>query len=564
MNTKRIVALLIAAIMVLSLIPVMTISTSAAAEGDWTTYQSAANYPDLTGDEEDPDFIAPPEAGYEYTGDGFTVIQPDWTDVTPWVTVSTKETFNIKDGVYLEFRVDDYSYGWNDAGDNNDHWISVSLNTGVEETDGTRTGKVCPPNTNFGGGWNVLCRSTGNGGGAMIGCQTTPDDKENDVQGNFVTPEFYNNVDVPMDDEGREIYTLEVTWDGTQYIIKMNGHLISDGTVAGGATTALLETLSPDGDFFIGITMQDTVRGGSAGLTITKFGTSAETATKPVGNDDKDPTENNIKLAPIADASTVPANTPAILWNPETYNLKPGNNSSFAVLGDDTWRGSASGDAVNFSLSAKRDWSYDVVDFPVFGIMLRNFWVDTAVLWYAAGDITSATNGFTYDFSVFDGEIYDFEGDEYIFVPIDLTDLVEGRINSMRVDMNMPTVDVREFDVCFAGMFRSEDEAYAYAESWFDARGGEESGDEETTVPGGDPVVDPDETTAAPDETTAAPDETTAAPDETTAASVTEATTTEAPTTIEPQKKGCGSVIGVSAVAVLAAAAAAVALKKKD
>ena len=461
MNTKRIIALLIAAIMVLSLVPVMTISTSAAAEGDWTTYQSAANYPDLTGEEIDEDYVAPPEAGYKYTGEGFPVVQPDWTDVNPWGTVSTKETVNVKDGVYLEFRIDDYSYGWNEAGGNNDHWISISLNTGVEEADGTRTGKVCPPQTNFGGGWNVLCRSNGEGGGAMIGCQTTPDDKENDALGNFVTPEFNPDVDVPMDDDGCEIYTLEVTWDGTQYIIKVNDHLISDGTIAGGATTALLEKLSPEGEFFVGITMQDTVRGGSAGLTITKFGTSKETATKPIGDDEKEPTDNNVKLAPIADPSTVPANTPAILWNPETYNLKPGNNSSFTVLGDDTWRGKASGDAVNFVLSTKRDWSYEVEDFPVFGIMLRNFWVDNAVLWYAAGDVTSATNGYTYDFSVYDGKIYDSEGDEYIFVPVDLTDLTEGgRINSMRLDMAMPDVDTREFDVCFAGMFRSEDEAY--------------------------------------------------------------------------------------------------------
>ena len=591
MNTKRIVALLIAAIMVLSLIPVMTISTSAAAEGDWITYQSANNYPDLTGDD-DPDFIAPPESGYEYTSDGFTVIQPDWTDVNPWVTVSTKETVNVKDGLYLEFRVDDYSYGWNAAGDNNDHWISVSLNTGAEEADGTRTGKVCPPNTNFGGGWNALLRSQGLGGGAVHSMLTVPDDKENDVAGNFSGVHAIQNVEVPIVDDC-EVYTLEVTWDGSAYVIKINDYLVADATVGSGAAiTELLETLSSDGEFFVGVTMMDTVRGGSAGLTITKFGTSKDNATKPVGNDEKEAGENNIKLAPIADPSTVPANTPAILWNPETYNLRPGNNSTFAVLGDDTWRGNASHSEVNFQLDAKRDWSYKVEDFPVFGIMLRNFWVDTATLWYAAGEITSATNGFTYDFSVFDGEIYDFEGDEYIFVPIDLTDLVEGRINSMRVDMNMPTEDVREFDVCFAGMFRSEDEAYAYAESWFAVRGGEESGGDETTDPGdetGDPTdettapVDEttapadettapvDETTAPADETTAPADETTAPADETTAApaDVTTAApadvTTAAPNSgNETPEKGCGSVIGVSAVAVLAAAAAAVALKKKD
>ena len=39
---------------------------------------------------------------------------------------------------------------------------------------------------------------------------------------------------------------------------------------------------------------------------------------------------------------------------------------------------------------------------------------------------------------------------------------------------------------------------------------------------------------------------------------------TNAPDTDAPAKEGCGSVIGMSAVAVLAAASAFVALKKKD
>ncbi len=76
----------------------------------------------------------------------------------------------------------------------------------------------------------------------------------------------------------------------------------------------------------------------------------------------------------------------------------------------------------------------------------------------------------------------------------------------------------------------------------------------------------PEETTAAEDEETTE-EETTAAPtveettaEDTTAADTTAADTTAADTTTAD--KGCGSVIGFSAIAVLAAAAAAVALKK--
>jgi hypothetical protein len=39
-----------------------------------------------------------------------------------------------------------------------------------------------------------------------------------------------------------------------------------------------------------------------------------------------------------ADPSTVEANKPAIPWSPETVNIRGGNNCTFTVLGDNTWR----------------------------------------------------------------------------------------------------------------------------------------------------------------------------------------------------------------------------------
>ncbi len=84
----------------------------------------------------------------------------------------------------------------------------------------------------------------------------------------------------------------------------------------------------------------------------------------------------------------------------------------------------------------------------------------------------------------------------------------------------------------------------------------------------------PEETTAAEEETTEAPtvEDTTEAPtvEDTTeapTAAPTDEATTEAPKTEDTtaeEKSGCGAVVGFGAVAVLAAAAAAVALKKKD
>ena len=583
MNTKRIIALLLCAVMLLTMIPVMAISTAAATDGIWTTYRFAGEYPDPD-EEEDPNeepTIYKPEAGYEYTSEGFSVIGADYKNTTPSLTVITKEKQDIKDGIYLQFRIDDYSY---DGGTGADQWICLSLTTGE---------KVAPGSTSYGGGWLTLVRGAGDGNCTMLPHLTDP--KTEDFGGSFMPQGGGVQAPAELDSEGREIHTFEITWNGSEYDIKLNG--VSHPAMA--QTTALLEKLSSTGDFFIGITMMDGYKGGEgADLTILEYGSSAATATKPVGDDSKKPEENLISYAEIADPSTVPANTPAILWNPETYNLSTGNNVNFTAKGDNTWAAEATEALVFFNLSPKRSWSYDAEDFPVFGIMLRNIWVDTGMLWYAAGEYSGATDGLTLPFSVYDGEFYG-EDEEYVFVPYDLTGLWEGRINSIRLDMNIADETSREFDLCFAGMFRSEDEAYAYAEAWMANILGEDSGDETTpagddettpagddeTTPAGDDVTTPagDETTPAGEETTAATgsdetqkptEDTTAAagndesqkPSEESTAASAEATTAAdgEETKAEEKKSGCGAVVGFGAVAVLAAAAAAVALKKKD
>ena len=544
MNTKRIIALVICAVMLLAMIPVMTISTAAAGEGMWTTFQGAGNYlaageePDTSDDEDDAD---PPESGYEYTDDGLTIVQPDWTGVAPFMTVSTKDAQNLKEGIFLEFRVDAYEYG-GEIG--SDHWICLTLNSGFNEPDGTKSGKVAPGSPSYGGGWLTLLRGVGDGKAQSLPHLTNP--KTDDFGGTFTNDGGVSDITVPTDDQGREIYTLEVSWTGSEYEIKVNG--VVQGAQA--ATTTRLNALNPDGDFFVGISMMDGCKGGSAGLTILRYGTSEADATKPVGSDSKEAQANEIVYADIADPNTIEANKPAILWNPDTYNLKTGNNCSFAALGDNTWRCTATETAVFFNLSPKRSWSYDAVDFPVFGIMLRNIWVDSGTLWYAAGDYSGATNGLTVPFSVYDGEFYG-SGEEYVFVPVDLTDLWEGRINSIRLDLAIADEANREFDVCFAGMFRSEEEAYTYAKEYLVTAGVLDPNATEAPETTAEPETAAPETNAPAGETNAPADETKAPAGETTAP----AATTEG---------GCASVIGMSAVAVLAAAAAFVALKKKD
>ena len=154
MNTKRIIALIICAVMLLTMIPVVALTSGAAeVEGMWTTYRNASDYddPDETTEEGEDPPIYKPEAGYTYTDEGFSIVPADFTGFTPQVSIMTKEKQSVKDGIYLQFRVDDYVY---DGGTGADQWIALSLTTGE---------KVAPGATDYGGGWLTLIRGNGNG-----------------------------------------------------------------------------------------------------------------------------------------------------------------------------------------------------------------------------------------------------------------------------------------------------------------------------------------------------------------------------------------------------------------
>ena len=441
---KRLLCALLCAVLLAGLIPAAALTASAAvAEGDWTVYRTPQSYEDEKNGE-----TVKPAPGYRYTADGFTTVEPDWTNFTPYFTVQTKKAQPLKEGIYLEFRVDEYPYGGT-SGDA-DHWLSFSLSDRQN---------VAPGNIDFGNNWLCLFRGAGKGSASAQSFVTTQTTDE--AVGNFIHKGDVA-VTVPMDGERREIYTLEITWDGSEYDVKVCGT-----TVEGCADiTAKLEQWNANGGFYVGITVHAGVTNASAGITVTKFGTTAANATTPVGSDSTEPElDEYYEFAPIADPDTVPVNTPAILWNPDTVNMKDGYNCSFKVLGDNTWHVRATDLNSFFYFTPKHSWSYAAEDFPVFGILLRNFRSDGGTLWYCAGDILQPENACTVPLSIYDGEFYG-EKEEYVFIPVDLSDFWEGRIHNMRLDFMIGDENAREFDICFAGMFRNKDEAYAYAGEW--------------------------------------------------------------------------------------------------
>ncbi len=445
---RRLLTAILCLALLVTLIP-SAVVTAHAADGDgiWTTSRFANYYCDETCDCT-CEHVYPPEVGYEYTEEGFTVVPADFTSLTPHMSVVTKEEQEIKRGIYLQFRVDDFTYGGENG---SDHWIVLSLST--QE-------KIQPGSIVYGGGWLSLLRGEGNGEVTAIPHLTDP--KTEDFGGSFISLGAGVKTSVPRDNQGREIYTLEITWDGSAYEMKVNG------AVQQGAdqTTALLEKLAPDGHFYVGVGMQSAVRNGTAALTILKYGTCEADAVAPAGDDSKEPEEGcGFGFVDSLGPETVPENQPAILWNPDTYAAQSGHNCEFSVSGDNTWHVKATDPFCFMNFKPKASWSYDAEDFPVFGILLRDFWGGIGTLWYAAGDYLSVADGLTVPFSVYEGQFYGTE-DEYVFVPVDLTGLWEGRIHALRLDLSVSDESAREFDICFAGMFRSEEEAYAYAEDY--------------------------------------------------------------------------------------------------
>ncbi len=551
MSKKRIIAFLVAAVMILSTIPVISVTVAAAGvEGDWDTFRSADDYEEL--DDEGNPALYKAAPGYEYTDEGLSIIPADYSNTSPFFSVQTKDKQSLKDGVYLEFRVDDYAYsGESGAADN---WICLTLWT---------TPAPVPGNTAYGEGWLCLLRDN-DGVGAPVTIESF-----NTILKTETNPGAFNHLGNSIKecemDEGREVYTFEVAPNGDQYDVKVNGV-----PVAGLPTlSAHLNSIDPNGEFYVGITMMSTVKDGTAALTITKYGTSAADAKPPVGSDSKEPEENvHLPYPDCADPSTVPENMPALMWDASTNPKQGAGQANVTCLGDNAFRIQATATACFMSFGPKRTVSYAAQDFPVVGILLRDCYASNTGIYYCSDDVLSANADYFCGWDLFDGEMFG-EDDEYTFVTIDLSGNDElygkwkdGRINSIRFDFNGLGAFSEEeltFDICYVGCFRSVEEAEAYNLTRLVALGvgaGDENGDgEETTV---DSTVD----TTEGDTAEGGNDETKVEDDSKTEDSAVDTGAKE--TDASDETTGCTSMIGMSAVAVLVAAAAAVALKKKD
>ena len=585
---KKILATLLVAAMLLSLVIVAAVP-AAAADGDWTTYATASEYVEGAEKSSVP--------GYKYTEDGVSMIGADYTGQIPFGTIQTKNKYNLQDGLYLEVRVDDFTY------DADDLWININL----WSQQMIEPGSASPA---YGHGVQTLLRP-----------KYTPETDEADAQFNltlgnqssvyhieefsgsaYTDAEKAEKKEVVVDllKEGETI-KYDVRYASGKYTVSING------VPAPEQVNEYLAKTFPDGQVYVGVTLRHSTTGGEIGCTITKFGKNADTAAVPAGDDSKDPVNNIPVIADFADPSKVEAGKPAIFLTGDLANSDSKalpitvQGATLAVNPEDfTIRMSALGSksSIDCGLAVKSSVSYKIEDFPYVMVLLKNFCtcddptdcyaMETVNMYLMCGDVLAANDkvrirelDMCWEPLVVEEDTtvngVELEAGNYLYF---FTNCLEasfeptGRINGCNINMGGLKVaeDNRNYaDMLFTAFFRSEEEAVNYVYDYLgleNPEGGDETEtetDEATTEADGDTADEV--TTEADGATTEADDATTEADDATTAAKGEEKT--EAKTddqTEEEDLSGCGSVVGTSVAAIIAVVAACgfVSFKKKE
>ncbi len=542
---KKFISGLLSLAMIFSLAAVIGIP-AAAVEGDWMAYSSAGEYRD----DFEGDYTS--VIGYEYTNEGLRVIPADWKDFGVQGGIQTKTQYDVKQGVYMLVRIDEFTWDAGDKWFNMNLWSQEMVLPGSNDVDKYGFGVQTLIRTNADGTIHTLWWHTG---GFDAGAQST-------VKGTS-----------PMDENGKLLLELTVTWDGTTFAADINGWKAPESVIK------YMNETFVDMEAFVGFNFMAGKKGGTAEMTVLKFGTSKETATTPTGDDRQDPVNYYTEIAEIASPDTVEPGMPGVLLNGsrEFSDAKTNTGISgnpYRTRNDDDWSVTYLADKtiINANYSVANDVSYDIQDFPIALVLTRNYCSceeeDGEVICFACeevwayimtGEFSSADDNHKTRLEVCYEPILDEEGNSYLYFFCDMSseDLwdAEGRIHGIRADFygmfyNEPGRNT--LDMCFMAFFRNMEEAEAYVYDYIGVEDPDDTTEETTEEP-------TEETTEAPAGTTEAPAGTTAAPEDE------KPTGTSAPSTDDDKAGGCGSVVGLGTAAIVAVVAVAgfVSFKKK-
>ena len=435
---KKIPIVLLTLVMLLSTISVLSVATGAAIEGDWVTSRAADDY-------KDPDSYRP-ACGYKYdVNQGLVLVSADYTNNTPYTHVHTKSRYNLKDNnaagngksVSIEFTVTDFDY------EGSDHWVGISLHS--QEI-------FAPGQTGYGEGISVLIRGAGKGTAVAQFFYLTDD----------LGYQLFSmqNIIIPTNEQGQEIYTFDVVYTGNEYLFTLCGTQVKDDSKV---ANDVLNSYCADGAY-VGLSFYTTANGTEIGATINKF----QGAT-PFGEDSAQPEENRNNFAPIADSNTVAAGQPALIWNAakEQFNSFQSTNIDLVPNDDGTLSATAKSSSGYIIFSPKVSISYEASDFPVIALLTRNCYAEYGTIFYSAGDVLGAQPDCSQEIDIAE---YDF-GEGWCMGILDLTDDLDwqGRINMIRTDIqNVDYMDeeTKYYDIAYFAAFRTIEDAEQYAKDY--------------------------------------------------------------------------------------------------
>lgn len=485
---KKFLAIILSASMLLSCAVLLAIPTS-AVDGMWVVYGNAGDYRDGFDPEVDQYSCVP---GYSYVrGEGLKVTPAGWSNTNPRVGVQTKEKIDMRNGVYMLVRVDEFSY---EAGDK---WFSFNIYDTKYVSVGSQDKAI------DGEGITTLIRPTSDKQLTSIAWRYS---NFQPAGSSDVSKDFAHH-----DADGKILLALEIVWDAASgYSMSVNGAPIHQ--------TALnwMNEHFADGMAYVGFNMQNNEKGGTAACTVLEYGESKATALTPMGDDSAEPVDvdDEYEPAPIADSSSVPDGQPAIYMNGSHLESDSKNtlkNTDFTSLTEENYIHYVSDrKTLEIGMTVKNSVSYSINDFPILVVLTRNlctclyemgscFCFETCNIFPVTGDDIApgddrrinavSVNKFS------NQEVIEIGDDQYLYFTTNVIEESnwepEGRINGIRFDVteiDLATPGRNEFDVCFAAFFRNEDEAEAYISSFLSQfepdddqeTDGQETNDQET------------------------------------------------------------------------------------
>lgn len=462
---KKIISVVIAAIMMISALATVAVVaasaievtdgsvTSAAVSGDWNAYAAAGAYLNDDGTLADYDTIPSNSniPGIEYTDDGFkayATYDKDRSGETQRFNIMSTKKVNLKDGVTMTVRVDDFNYSASDM------WFSFSIWDSENLSQGDGSGR-------FGNGYTTLIRpkTTGRGDKINFNGFKTMESYISDQSyyntayglGTSVAPSKFNlfgwgngtfeydyilpdtdgetshwkeeNIaeQTNKDESGRAVLTMELTWtEDYGYSLKIGGVSVNpivlnhylDGYYNPGANTAEYyngDARFADGYAYIGFSVHSAASDATASVTVTDFN-----GVKPTGTDVRNSTCNKETFGAMIDGSTLPETDPVLsITSTSADDYKevgkfPGtDNLTYTANKDGTFTVKPGLGASWVMLQPKAENSYKITDYPVFAIVLKDY----CTCIFAEGE-NGCKNGEVLDLYLSTGEVLS-SSDEY-------------------------------------------------------------------------------------------------------------------------------------------------------